>query len=222
MGSGCRGRRPAGGRYAVLTALRMGEKSLLVGMTNRQRPSLRDSHTAPTARFSSASAASYRYFPLYSTATTRPSFSRQRKIRVEPIRRGLQPERGGLARQIANPELHFRQLVEELRAFELFGEGAAGRDLAQFAGLRSEVVFLELKTAFVAPTGFVAQGLEVNDLLLAGPRAAHRAGGTVETRLSARFRGAAGCGLQSRRAVDTDPAPARSHLGWRTLPSGRE
>ncbi len=50
LGSGCRDRRPAGEHYAVLTALRMDEKSLLVGMTNRQRPSLRDSHTAPTAR----------------------------------------------------------------------------------------------------------------------------------------------------------------------------
>ena len=50
---------------------------LSVGITKRQRPWLRDSHTAPTARFSSAS--SQRCFPLYSTAMTRPSVSKQTK-----------------------------------------------------------------------------------------------------------------------------------------------
>ena len=39
----------------LLIVLAIVEKSLSVGMTNRQRPALRDAHIAPTALFSSES-----------------------------------------------------------------------------------------------------------------------------------------------------------------------
>ena len=59
-------------------------------------------------------------------------------------------------------------MVEKLRTFEFFGQVPAGRGFLEFAGLRPEVVFLELKATFVEKTGFIAQGLEVNSLFFAG------------------------------------------------------
>src|ERR1700731_1591603 len=66
-------------RFHYPATAAIGEKSPSVGMTNRQRPLLRDAQTSPTARFSCESADSYRCLPLYSTARIRPSLSWQMK-----------------------------------------------------------------------------------------------------------------------------------------------
>ena len=62
---------------------------------------------------------------------------------------------GGLG-WLADPEFHFRQFVKELRALEFLRQVAVGRGFAEFAGVRPEVVLLELAAAFVEPARLVA------------------------------------------------------------------
>ena len=71
------------------------------------------------------------------------------KVRVKPIGRGLEAERRGLFREVADPEADFGEAVEKLGALEFLGQLTVGPLFPEFSGFWTKVVFLELEGALV-------------------------------------------------------------------------
>src|SRR3990172_3049755 len=82
------------------------------------------------------------------------------EIRIEPVRRSLQPKRAALSSEIADPVLHLGHTIEELRTLELFGGLAISGLSRKFPRLWPEVVRPERESALVQPARLVANRLE--------------------------------------------------------------